>query len=101
MIYEAIQKYPVSFNQSIEDSGITWLILAIKNGRVDAAKRICLQKDVDINKADNQGNTALHYAFMNRFPNCIQLLVDVGADESIKNKAGSQPWELLDGLDDD
>ena len=53
MIYEAIQKYPVSFNLSIEDSGITWLILAIKNGRVDAAKRICLQKDVDINKADN------------------------------------------------
>lgn len=41
ILYEAIDKYPVSFNLPIDDMGMTWLKLAVMNGRVDAARRIC------------------------------------------------------------
>jgi len=64
IITEAIQKFPISFNEPLDDMGLTWLILAVKNGRVDVAKRLCLQRDVDMNKPDRQGNTALHHAFL-------------------------------------
>ena len=76
---------------------MTWLILAIKNGRSDAAKFLMSQR-VDINKVDNDGNTAIHHAFMLNFESCIQLLIDSGAEENLKNGEGYQPWELHDAM---
>mmetsp|Transcript_24495 Transcript_24495/g.28882 ORF Transcript_24495/g.28882 Transcript_24495/m.28882 type:complete len:81 (+) Transcript_24495:910-1152(+) len=76
---------------------MTWLILAVKNGRADAAKHILSQR-VDINKQDGEGNTAIHHAFMLNFENCIQLLVDSCSDETIQNYQRQQPWELHDTM---
>ena len=38
IVSEAIKKYPENLNLPIDDKGMSWLILAIKNGRSDIAK---------------------------------------------------------------
>ena len=40
---------------------------------------------------DNDGNTALHLAAENNHPAVIRLLLDAGADSSIRNVAGGAP----------
>lgn len=70
IVSEAIKKYPENLNLAIDDNDMNWLILAIKNGRSDIAKFLVSQR-VDPNKADSDGNTALHHAFMYNFENCI------------------------------
>ena len=39
-----------------------------------------------VNQLDKQGNTALHYAVMNRKTSLVRLLLDVGADVNVKSK---------------
>ena len=94
MIVEAIKKYPESLNMPIDNNRMSWLMLAVKTGRSDVAKFLISQR-VDLNQVDIDGNTALHHAFMLNFQNCIQVLVDGGTDEDIKNKQGASPWELI------
>ena len=44
-----------------------------------------IRRQADINKSDCNGNTPLHHAFMLGFKDCIDTLIENGADESIEN----------------
>ena len=46
---------------------------------------LLLQKGVDVNCANSNGDTPLHCAIMNGFHQCINLLLAYGANENTKN----------------
>lgn len=81
-IKEAIMKYPGHLDDPVDDKGSTLVIVAVFNGRVEVAEQLLIRK-ANINKADNDGNTALHHACHQNFKQCIELLITAGADESI------------------
>lgn len=49
---------------------------------------------ININHRDTNGNTILHHASMNGNDRIVELLLDNGADESIKNNEGKTPSDL-------
>ncbi|RUS80176.1 hypothetical protein EGW08_012065 [Elysia chlorotica] len=53
--------------------------------------KFTLHHGVSVNVADEQGNTALHYAAEAGHPEVTRLLVETGADASVVNKAGCSP----------
>jgi ankyrin repeat protein len=55
---------------------------------------------VAINQEDDQGQTPLHVAVLNRQPSMMKLLLSRGADVNARNSRGSTPYEcLLDRLE--
>ena len=55
--------------------------------------RFTLHHGVSVNVADEQGNTALHYAAEAGHPEVTRLLVETGADASVVNKTGCSPLQ--------
>jgi len=55
---------------------LTLLHIAAFNGRLDIIRYFVDEKKVDINKADNDGNTALHFAAFNGHLGIVKYLVD-------------------------
>ncbi|KAA8589631.1 hypothetical protein FQN60_012996 [Etheostoma spectabile] len=45
---------------------------------------------------DNEGQTALHYASACEFADIVELLLNAGADPSIKDMEGSLPEEVTE-----
>ena len=83
-IIEALCSYPINFDQPVFEDGTTLLILAVKNGMITVSMNM-IRRQADINKSDCNGNTPLHHAFMLGFKDCIDTLIENGADESIEN----------------
>jgi hypothetical protein len=91
------------FDISFQDAnGLTLLhhavIHALNTGNNDFIG-ILLAEQIDINKADVQGRTALHYAFaeaktLDAAKNIASYLLKNGADASILDKAGKTPMQL-------
>ena len=73
--------------------GRTVLIEAVSKDRYDMA-RILLDKRADANRADDLGNTALHYASDSTSPEMISLLLGHGARLDIPNRQGLTPLML-------
>ncbi len=60
-----------------------------------AAIRSLLEHGADVNAVQKKtGNTALHYAAMRGADDVVALLVQFGADGSIRNAEGKLPREL-------
>ena len=57
---------------------------------------ILLKKKLNINKKNKNGDTPLHLAVQRGDYDIIQLLLDNGADITIKNKKGISPYDLAD-----
>ena len=62
-----------------QNNGITPLMLASYNGNLDVVKKL-LQKNANINIKDNNGRTALHWAFENLHYETVKLLLNHKAD---------------------
>jgi ankyrin repeat protein len=60
--------------------------------------KLCLDAGVDVNTADNQGDTALHGAAQKGWDQVVQFLVDHGAKLDVKDKRGRTPLDAAMGL---
>ncbi len=63
-----------------------------------ASIKLCLDAGVDVNAADNQGDTALHGAAQKGWDQVVQFLVDHGAKLDVKDKKGHTPLDAANGL---
>lgn len=74
-------------------SGKTPLMMSIEN-LSDASIQFLLQWNADIHLADNNGNTAIHYAVMTGQEKYIKLLLKRNAVCDVKNNDGKTPVDL-------
>ena len=58
------------------------------------AVKVALDLGVDVNAADNVGDTALHLAASRRLNPVVQFLVDAGAKLNVRNKKGQTPLAM-------
>jgi len=63
-----------------------------------ASIKLCLDAGVDVNAADNLGDTALHGAAQKGWDQVVQFLVDHGAKLDIKDKKDHTPLDAANGL---
>ena len=74
--------------------GETVLSLAANIGNCDIMS-MCLElPDVDIDKSDQAGNTALIYAAHSANVRCVQMLLEKGANVSIKNADNLSAFDI-------
>ncbi|NNM60065.1 MAG: hypothetical protein HKM04_09670 [Legionellales bacterium] len=64
-------------------------------GNVEVLSYLLDIEKADVSGASLNGNTALHWAAQNGHVTCYKLLLSSGADETLKNKDGKTPKELL------
>ena len=82
-----------------DKNGWTPLMLCIQKGREEMIDLV-LDQNLDINKKNALGNTALFYAVF-YFGNSLKLikrLISMGADPNMKNKAGVSPLILANTM---
>ena len=60
--------------------------------------RITLDLGVNVNAADQQGNTALHYAVRRDFESVVEFLANQGADLNVRNDRDETPLTLAEEL---
>lgn len=75
--------------------GNTPLHLAAMHDRLNILKFLLEQESVCINKTDNQGKTALHWAVQSGSSKCVYWLLVFGADAKMRNGAGKSPYDLI------
>src|SRR5437870_346330 len=66
------------------------LVDAAKNGDTDAVRAL-IQKRVDVNVADGDGTTALHWASYRDDVEGVELLIRAGAKVNAANDLGATP----------
>ncbi|MXY25875.1 MAG: hypothetical protein F4Y45_15325 [Acidobacteria bacterium] len=70
------------------------LIAAVRAGDVDAVRALVGDATVDVNQAEPDGATALHWAVHRNDPALVDLLLEAGADVAAINRYGVQPLAL-------
>ena len=60
--------------------------------------RLCLEAGVDVNAADNRGETALHGAAREGYTQVVQFLAQHGAKLDVKSRRGFTPLDAAMGL---
>ena len=99
---ELLLDYEVDPNDWGGDSGISPLILAIQNTNTDIITKmltILIQNGADPNATPGtaaSGHTPLHESVYQLNAACIKLLLDNGANHTIKDYDGLTPLELLE-----
>ena len=79
---------------SQDDDGNTFLILSIKQG-LNYITKTLLERGVDVNIQNNEGNSALHYALSGKNFVVADLLKKFGAKEDCYNSFGYTPWDCV------
>jgi ankyrin repeat protein len=75
-----------------DDSEKTPIMVAISEKKSGSIPPLLKAPSIDINAADKDGRTALHYIVKHYFSACIQLLLDVkGIEVNKKNNANKTP----------
>ena len=82
-----------------DKNGWTPLMLCIQKGREEMIDLV-LDQNLDINKKNALGNTALFYAvfYSGNSLKLIKRLISMGADPNMKNKAGVSPLILANTM---
>lgn len=75
-------------------NGRTAIIFAAGNAYKEGVETL-IRYQANLNHQDNFGNTALHYAFENSETEIAQLLIQAGADTTLQNEDGAQPFDLF------
>lgn len=63
-----------------------------------APVEFCLSLGIDINAANNAGETALHATAYANYPKVAQLLLERGAAVNVKNRRGDTPTRVADSF---
>lgn len=84
---------------SINKFGHNLLIHAVISGQLNAA-RLLIDKGIDLNFTDNDGNTALHISLFKRNYDLVDLLLSRGARVNIKNNNNETVINLLQNKQD-
>jgi ankyrin repeat protein len=77
---------------SIARDGKTPVEITLNTGNRDAVRAVFGGKA--INARDSEGNTVLHYAARVSPAAIVSLLVELGADKSIRNTSGDSPADI-------
>jgi ankyrin repeat protein len=62
------------------------------------AIKLCLDAGIDVNAADNRGQTAMHGAAFQGFDDVVKFLAEHGARLDVKDKQGKTPLDSAKGL---
>jgi ankyrin repeat protein len=85
-----------------DQKGSTALHQAARNGHLKLLARLLEQKDIEVDRADGDGLSALMHAVSGNQPDCAELLLDTGADpgrrdpqrQSVRERAERHPAVL-------
>ena len=80
-----------------DNTGMTTLMMMTRcdqHGRLTDAQSKTLVTRSELNAADSDGNTALHYAATYGNRRLVEMLVAAGADSSLLNRNGSTPANM-------
>ena len=85
-----------SYSAQTSDEGKTPLMYAIENDDfpVELYKLLVTSKD-NLNIQDEDGQTALHYMVKTDYPECIENLLELGADPFIADNKGNNVLHIL------
>ncbi|GAB1309594.1 ankyrin repeat domain-containing protein [Urechidicola sp. KH5] len=78
---------------SLSSNG-TALMAAVFKGDVDIAK-LLIEAKAKVNEVENTGMSALHYAAFIKNKEMVSLLVNAGADLTIKDIRGQTPYDYV------
>src|SRR5690606_24857844 len=82
-------------NNKIQGNGNTLYHLAVLFKKMDILKTLAEDKSIDINKANDDSMTPLHIAAsMDDSGEMLQLLLELGADKSIKTEFDETAYDL-------
>lgn len=78
------------------NNGATVLMAAIGRNQMNALEMVKILADlgIDVNAADEEGNTALHRAASSGFDPLVQFLVERGAELEAENTKGETPLSM-------
>lgn len=85
----------IDWEQKEKQKGYTPLLIAVAAQNISMCEWLIKVKKVNVNAQDNNGNTALHIIFKKAGlrVEAITLLLQAGADLTLKNNAGQLPKE--------
>ncbi|CAG9463685.1 unnamed protein product [Pedinophyceae sp. YPF-701] len=72
---------------------------AASDGDAEALEKLLKEKDVDVNKRDEEGRTALHFACGYGEKKCAELLLEAGADVECQDDNKNTPLHYAAGYD--
>ena len=83
-----------------DNGGFICLSLASCFGHTETVRYLVGLKEVDVNHADEEYNTALHWAGQQNCPDVVRVLIDAGADIEAKDDVGCSPllWACRSGM---
>ncbi|GAB0097259.1 Acyl-CoA-binding domain-containing protein 6 [Sergentomyia squamirostris] len=79
---------------TLDDNGLSVLHWAADRGQDEMLRVMLKRPEVNVNVLDEDGQTPLHYAAFCGHPRCAQILLDAGADETIKDSSGQTCYDV-------
>lgn len=79
-----------------DDEGMTPLHLALFLGSKEVAELLLEQEDIQLDLIDEDGETALHYAFDQKYYDLAFQMIDRGSSLNILSEQGHRPLDLVD-----
>jgi ankyrin repeat protein/serine/threonine protein kinase len=79
-----------------EESGRSVFLSACLSPNLEIFNYLIELKDVNINQADRDGSSAVHYAVKSNQMEIVKRLIEKGADLTVPNKEGQLPQEICE-----
>ena len=85
-----------SYSRRTDEDGVTPLMYAVKNEDFPVELyKLLITSPSDVNIQDEYGQTALHYMAKTDYPECIEDLLELGADPFITDNKGNNVLHIL------
>ena len=87
-----------SYSRRTDEDGVTPLMYAVENEDFPVELyKLLITSPNDVNMQDEDGQTALHYMAKTDYPECIEDLLELGADPFITDNKGNNVLHILAG----